>query len=156
MHDSNHGQLPHHEQKLVADILQSCQPDIVIHYIDVQKQANTSDCGLFSIAFAAALSLTFGQDPAMIYYDQEKMMQHVFNCLKLDTCHCSQPMVTETHSNTPQKPSIYCICRLIAEGTMTQRFYCKDGFISPVCLLFRNSFITKKTCRNCQSCAGNC
>ena len=29
VHDSNHGKLPHHEQKLVADILQSCQPDIV-------------------------------------------------------------------------------------------------------------------------------
>ena len=42
VHDSNHG---HHEQTLVADFLQSCQPDIVIHYIDVQKQANTSDCG---------------------------------------------------------------------------------------------------------------
>ena len=48
VHGSNHGQLPHHEQKLVADMLQSCQPDIVIHYIDVQKQANTSYCGLFS------------------------------------------------------------------------------------------------------------
>ena len=45
VYDSNHGQLPHHEQMLVTDILQSCQPDIVIHYIDVQKQANTSDCG---------------------------------------------------------------------------------------------------------------
>ena len=41
VYDSSHGQLPHHEQKLVADSLQSCQPDIVIHYIDVQKQANT-------------------------------------------------------------------------------------------------------------------
>ena len=65
MYDSNHGQLPHREQKLVVDILQSCQPDIVIHYIDVQKHANTSDCGLLSIAFATAI--TFGQDPAMMY-----------------------------------------------------------------------------------------
>ena len=79
VYDSNHGQLPRHEQKLVADIMQSCQPDIVIHYIDVQKQANTSDCGLFSIAFATAL--TFGQDPAMTYFDQEKMRQHVINCM---------------------------------------------------------------------------
>ena len=55
----------------MADILQSCQPDIVIHYTDVQKQANTSDCGLFSIAFATAI--TFGQDSAIIYFDQEKM-----------------------------------------------------------------------------------
>ena len=55
----------------MADILQSYQPYIVIHYIDVQKQANTIDCGLFSIAFATAL--TFGQDSAMIYFDQEKM-----------------------------------------------------------------------------------
>ena len=81
VNDSKHGQLPHHEQKLVADILQSYQPDIVIHYIAVQKQDDTSDCGLFSIAFATAL--TFGQDPAMIYFDQEKMMQHVVNCFEI-------------------------------------------------------------------------
>ena len=60
VYDSSHGQLPRHEQKLVADIFQSCQPDIVIHYIDVQKQANTSDCGLFSISFAT--TITFGHD----------------------------------------------------------------------------------------------
>ena len=78
VYDSNHGQLPRHEQKLV---LQSCQPDIVIHYIDVQKQANTSDCGLFSIAFATAI--TFGQDPAMVYFDQEKMRQHIINCFHI-------------------------------------------------------------------------
>ena len=83
VHDSNHGQLPHHEQKLEADILQSCQvePDIVIHYIDDQKQANSCDCGLYSIVLATAL--TFGQDPAMIYFYQEKMRHHVVNCFEI-------------------------------------------------------------------------
>ena len=58
VHDSNHGHLPHHEKKLEADIMQSCQvePDIVTHYIDDQKQANTCACGLFSIVFATALT----------------------------------------------------------------------------------------------------
>ena len=67
VHDSNHGQLPHHEQKLVADVFQSCQPDIVIRYIDVQKQV--MQVVLNSICNC---TITFGQDPAMIYFDQEK------------------------------------------------------------------------------------
>ena len=125
VYDSNHGKLPHHEQKLVADILQSCQPDIVIHYIDVQKQANASDCGLFSIAFATAQN--FGQDPAMIYFDQEKMRQHVINCFEIG--HMSL-FPTHGHRNpqqhTTETISIYCICRLIAEGTMIQCFSCKE------------------------------
>ena len=128
------GQLPHHEQKLVADILQSCQPDIVIHYIDVQKQANTSDCGLFSIAFATAL--TYGQDPAMIYFDQEKMRQHVINCMLWNwTRHCSKPMVTKTHSKTPQKPFLFIA---FAVSSLKAPWYnvspVKNGFAASICI----------------------
>ena len=155
VYDSNHGKLPHHEQKLVADILQSCQPDIVIHYIDVQKQANASDCGLFSIAFATALN--FGQDPAMIYFDQEKMRQHVINCFGIG--HMSL-FPTHGHRNpqqhTTETISIYCICRLIAEGTMIQCFSCKEWFHKS-CVSVPSKFIhNKKLVWNCQSCAGNC
>ena len=136
--------------------MQSCQvePDVVIHYIDDQKQANTCDCGLYSIVFATAL--TFGQDPAMIYFDQEKMRHHVVNCFEIGhTCHCSQLMVTETRSNTPQKPSIYCICRLIAEGTMIQCFSSKERFHKS-CLSVPSKVIhNKKLVWNCQSCAGD-
>ena len=119
VYDSNHGKLPHHEQKLVADILQSCQPDIVIHYIDVQKQANTSDCSLFSIAFATTINFGLYIDPAMIYFDQEKMRQHVINCFEIG--HVSlRPTLGHRNpqQHTTETISIYCICRLIAEGTM--------------------------------------
>ena len=81
----------------MADFLQSCQPDIDIHYIDVQKQANTSDCGLFSIVFATAL--TFGQDPATIFFDQEKMKQYVINCFEIG--HMSL-FPTDSHRNPQQ------------------------------------------------------
>ena len=45
----------------------------------VQKQINSSDCGLIALAFAT--DLCHGIDPAAQLYDQEKMRAHYVHCL---------------------------------------------------------------------------
>ena len=41
----------------------------------VQQQTISVDCGLFAIAFAT--SLVFGEDPANVTYDSEKLRMHL-------------------------------------------------------------------------------
>lgn len=45
----------------------------------VQIQRGSDDCGCFAIAFC--VSLLFGDDPATHVYDQEKMRDHIIECL---------------------------------------------------------------------------
>ena len=46
----------------------------------VQKQINSSDCGLFALAFAT--DLCHGVDPQTQAYDQENMRAHYVDCLE--------------------------------------------------------------------------
>ncbi len=77
--DSLHGKLSPHTERLVADILQSQDCAIRVNCINVQWQSGVNDCGLFALAFAASLSA--GQDPATISYDQRQMRAHLLTCL---------------------------------------------------------------------------
>ena len=71
IYDSLHGRLDTHTQKIIADLIQSKQKHIEVHYHDVQWQSGPNDCGLFSIAFAT--SICFGNDPTKITFKQEEM-----------------------------------------------------------------------------------
>ena len=53
---------------------------VSICYQDVQQQSGGSDCGLFAIAFSA--SLCAGEDPTKLHYQQDRMRQHLRNCLE--------------------------------------------------------------------------
>ena len=48
--------------------------------MDVQIQSGTSDCGLFAIAYATALSL--GLPCRLFQFEQPRMQSHLQNCLK--------------------------------------------------------------------------
>ena len=47
---------------------------------DTCIQPNTSDCGVYAIAFA--VSLAFGKEPAYLNFDNSKMRSHLLNCLQ--------------------------------------------------------------------------
>ena len=48
--------------------------------VPVQQQANGSDCGVFSIAFAS--SLVYGQNPANVTFIINQMRPHLLHCLR--------------------------------------------------------------------------
>ena len=48
--------------------------------VPVQQQANGSDCGVFSIAFAT--SLVYGQNPANVTFIINQMRPHLLHCLR--------------------------------------------------------------------------
>ena len=41
----------------IASLIQTEEPEISLEFVDVTVQAGTYDCGLFAVAFAAALAL---------------------------------------------------------------------------------------------------
>ena len=62
----------------VVRLLQGQQ--VSICYEDVQQQRGGDDCGLFAIAFSA--SLCEGEDPTKLHYQQDRMRQHLRDCLE--------------------------------------------------------------------------
>ena len=50
-----------------------------LNMVDMQCQEGTSDCGVFAIAVIT--SLLFGEDPSMVTYKQEKLREHLIECL---------------------------------------------------------------------------
>ena len=45
-----------------------------------QKQAGTTDCGVFSIAYAVAL--VHGKNPGKLKFHQDKMRSHLVDCFQ--------------------------------------------------------------------------
>ena len=50
-----------------------------LNMVDMQCQEGTSDCGVFAIAVIT--SLLFGEDSNMVTYKQEKLREHLTECL---------------------------------------------------------------------------
>ena len=57
--------------------------------VTIRKQSGSRDCGLFAIGISTALC--FGHDPVTINFDQDRMRQHLVNCLEKELSPCFQP-----------------------------------------------------------------
>ena len=67
-------------RKQLAAIVRTDKPAFQVRHIAVQRQSGTTDCGLFSIAFAQALCA--GVDPHLQAFDQQKMREHLYLCFE--------------------------------------------------------------------------
>lgn len=60
--------------------LQAAKSKIIkLNFVDVQRQSGGYDCGLFSLAFATALTSNINPDHCI--FDQSKMRKHLYQCL---------------------------------------------------------------------------
>ena len=74
---------PTDDVKLQVATLYSPDPAItptIERAVIVSQQKGGVDCGIFCIAYAT--DLLYGEDPAKIHYDQEKMRPHLIKCLE--------------------------------------------------------------------------
>lgn len=60
--------------------LQALYGEHDVELVPVLKQSGTSDCGCFVVAFA--VSLLYGDNPAMLVYRQKEMRRHMADCLQ--------------------------------------------------------------------------
>ena len=60
------GDIPMHTKEVIASLVRLSQTYLFLTFPDVQQQVGSSDCGLYSLAFA--YSLSSGKDPAKLEY----------------------------------------------------------------------------------------
>ena len=85
---------------------------MIINMINVQRQINGCDCGVFAIANATELA--FGKDPLLCQYDMEVMRMHFLKYLENTKMECFRPrkIPIGNHIKNTHKMKVYCTCRL--------------------------------------------
>ncbi len=53
---------------------------VFFEFVNVDRQTNGSDCGLYALAFAAELA--HGSDPSLFVFDSVNLRDHVLQCIK--------------------------------------------------------------------------
>ena len=78
----------------------------------VQQQAGSTDCGLFTIAFAT--DLAFGMDPVKISYQQSAMREHFVKCLENEKMEQFPQSKCSARTNILRGATIpvYCTCKM--------------------------------------------
>ena len=119
--------------KQIAAMLHTNNSSFKINFINVQRQAGVSDCGLFAIA--NAVSLCCGSDPHMLRYDQSQMRSHLYKCFQ----HQSITSFPLKETGAPLRANrqkiastvtvpVYCSCRGPNSGKMIHCDSCSQWF----------------------------
>ena len=75
IYDSMCCTLPHSTQKMICALLVSHEPNVTLRFIDVDRQNNANDCGLYALAFAS--TLCSGKDPRHITFSKTDLRKHL-------------------------------------------------------------------------------
>ena len=121
--------VPFRTKQQISSLLFSKCHEIQLVFPTVQQQHNSSDCGLFALAFA--VSLCAGNDPSNTTYIQSNLRSHLLSCLDLNDISLFPTRKQKRSARkAPITPSfnIYCICRLPEEGKMIECEKCLEWF----------------------------
>jgi len=103
--------------EIVAQILQTKQPHFTVNYLNVSRQAGTTDCGLYTIA--AVTCILQGEDPTKVAFDQKALRLHLVKILEAKSLSAFPVVktrrVAERISKTEQC-EVHCLCRLPDNG----------------------------------------
>jgi len=120
--------LSNQTKRQIASILMTDEEVIYIQIVQVQAQMGTSDCGLFSLAFAT--SLCAGINPAEKCYIQSDFRVHLFKCLENRKI---TPFPAKTRKNKAVARhyitvEVHCVCRQPEYGAMISCDSCTKWF----------------------------
>ena len=99
-------------EKQIACLLMEGGSEIVVEVCAVQQQTNSTDCGVFAIAFAT--SLLNGMDPTRMSYDPSSLRKHLLKCLQsghIDPFPLTDQTVRRCKSSI-QSIEVFCSCRM--------------------------------------------
>ena len=96
-----------------------------LHNIVFQKQPNSDDCGLFSIA--NAMAIINEQEPELLNYDVDMMRRHLAGCLEDEMIKHFPAKKRSIRKMTRKTETmgIYCVCRMPEEAG--KRMICCDS-----------------------------
>ena len=113
----------------IASLLHLSSDTVNVDIMNVQRQGNGSDCGLFSIAFMTALC--YGMDPTQILFDQSALRHHLITSFEKK----AMTPFPEVKGKPARKPvrktlsiSIYCSCRQVERYPMAECDVCKKWY----------------------------
>ena len=115
----------------IAALLATQKSSIQVKYVDTTMQCGSMDCGLFAIAFAAALAN--GDLPGGLQCIQSKMRAHLLHCFETQ---CVTPFPISRKRRRAQRvkfqssTEVYCSCRMPQQAgcTMIQCFRCREWY----------------------------
>ena len=112
VYDSMYSSVPESTVRVIASLLFTSAPQLVIRMMDVGRQPNGSDCGVLAIAFA--YDICSGADPCKVKFDHKSTRQHLATCL--EKCNFTRfPVVGDRRSisvKNTQLVDLHCSCRL--------------------------------------------
>ena len=105
----------HDLTKQLATILRCSAKCMYVRYVNVQRQSGISDCGIFAIAFAAALCM--GIDPYTLNIDQKESRTHLLNCFEQKKMKAfpltERPRrITAKRVAVTKRVKLFCLCRM--------------------------------------------
>ena len=126
-----------------------------IQRLAVQQQQGVSDCGLFAVAYA--MEVCAGSNPEHVQFDQCRMRNHLYNCLRHGTI-TAFPKVQSSEYLPRPTPSVknikvYCLCRM-PDDYDNQMVCCDqcDEWFHLSCLNLRSRDVNKNKEWKCNEC----
>ena len=83
IYNSMYGTLNLQTKKQICAFWKPPLNQITLQMVNIQRQPNASDCGVFAIA--GATELVYGKDPVVSYWDVTRMRSHLINCIEART-----------------------------------------------------------------------
>ena len=116
-YDSLHSPITADVQTVLARLLFTSKPTFQVKLAKVTRQSGTSDCGLFAIAYITHLA--FGQDPALFTFSQDKMREHLIQCIERGVMHPFPVLKSKRPTEGKViEVKVFCYCRCPESKTM--------------------------------------
>ena len=127
IYDSLYNTCTDHGIEQTSSILSTPNSAVQLHFMDVDKQTNHTNCGLYAIAYA--IDLCCDEDVCYRKYDAVLMCQHLSKCLESRRL-TAFPGSDRPSSHVIAKRSINvrCYCRMPNAGLIIQCNSCKEWF----------------------------
>lgn len=115
VYDSMYATISVQSKRQICAFWKSPVDQITFNMINIQRQPNGSDCGVFAVAVAA--EIVHGKDPILSYWDVSKMRVHLIRCLEARKIDCFPQARTRRIplGNRYKKvipDTVFCICRM--------------------------------------------
>lgn len=128
VYDSLYSEASDELQQQIACLLHTQEPGIMVKFAKVESQTNSSDCGIYAIAFATALCLE--TSPAKLVFDDSRMRGHLAQCLERGkfTMFPVRQRRRKTAINAHTYIPLHCTCRMpdIAGVELIECTKCKN------------------------------
>ena len=159
LYDSLYGSVDPETEFLIAGMVFSPASNLTIKMVNIERQSNSSDCGILAIAYA--FDICSGVDPCKARYDSSRTRQHLATCLS--DCNFSRfPVVGSERKCRSVKLSktveLYCTCRLperVGKDNMVECAVCKDWFHQSCQDVPKDVFTTSGIIWKCKVCCSS-